>query len=143
MTIKVVIVHVQRGRDVDASRLVLFFVVVRALCFFFPWGALPDFVFLFSFSCSADHKRDWPTCKSHTLSSFFLCLFLWRCRFFRVFLYHCRFLFVWRERRTFSLSGWFFLPCDHGLDFFTSACVRIQSINQSEYFFRFGNQHAE
>ena len=23
-------------------------------------GALPDFLFLFSFPCSADHERDWP-----------------------------------------------------------------------------------
>ena len=30
----------------------------------------------------------------------------------------------------FSLPGGVFLPCDHGLDFFTSAHVRIQSINQ-------------
>ena len=26
-------------------------------------GALPDFVFLFSFPCSADHERNWPPCK--------------------------------------------------------------------------------
>ena len=29
------------------------------------WGEmlLPDFLFLFSFRCSADHKRNWPPCK--------------------------------------------------------------------------------
>ena len=26
-------------------------------------GMLPDFLFLFSFPCSADHERDWPPCK--------------------------------------------------------------------------------
>ena len=39
------------------------------------------------------------------------------------------FLFVWRVRRTYFPSGWCF--SNHGLDFFTSAYVRIQSINQS------------
>ena len=24
---------------------------------------LPDFLFCFSFPCSADHERDWPPCK--------------------------------------------------------------------------------
>ena len=26
-------------------------------------GGLPDFLFLFSFPCSAGHERDWPPCK--------------------------------------------------------------------------------
>ena len=26
-------------------------------------GALPDFLFLSFFPCSADHERDWPPCK--------------------------------------------------------------------------------
>ena len=60
---------------------------------------------------------------------FCCCLFIWRCRFFRVYI---RFLFV-MESTSYVLSFRmvFFLPCDLGLDFFTSAYVRIQSINQS------------
>ena len=27
-------------------------------------GALPDFLFLFIFSCSSDHERDWPPCEA-------------------------------------------------------------------------------
>ena len=27
-------------------------------------GALPDFVFLFSFPCSADHEQEWPPCNA-------------------------------------------------------------------------------
>ena len=30
------------------------------------------------------------------------------------------------------LLGGVFLPCDHGLDFGISACVRIQSMNQTK-----------
>ena len=33
-------------------------------------GALPDFLVLLSFPCSADHERDWPPCKVLS-SSFF------------------------------------------------------------------------
>ena len=55
------------------------------------------------------------------------------CLLFRVFLYHhCRFLFILLYGEyvvRFPLPDGIFLPCDYGLDFFTSAYVRIQSIN--------------
>ena len=62
--------------------------------------------------------------------SFFFPLFILRCRFFRVFFVPFP-LSVWRVRRTSFPSECVFLPLRPRAGFFTSAYVRIQSINQS------------
>ena len=67
------------------------------------------------------------------VSFFFSLLFIWRCRFFRVFFVPFITVFsLYGEYvvRSFLPNG-VFVPCDHGLDFSTSAYVTIQSINQS------------
>ena len=70
---------------------------------------------------------------SHTCFFFlflFSLLFIWRCRFFRVFF--CTIPALCLESTSYSfLSNGLFLPSDHGAGFWTSAYVRIQSINQS------------
>ena len=66
-----------------------------------PWLFVQTF-FVLCYACAPTDTRSYLTTSACVL------LFLWRCRFFRVFLYHYRFLVVWRVRRTFSLSGWYF-----------------------------------
>ena len=82
-----------------------------------------------------DHEQNWQpytrliltlaVCDDLTYIVYIhICLFVWRCRFFRVFfLYHFRFLFVWRVRRTFfSFRMVFFYLVTTGWIFDISLC---------------------
>ena len=61
--------------------------------------------FVLRYACAPTATRSYLTTACVLFSScFFLFLFLWECRFFRVFLYHYRFLFVWRVRSPRALS---------------------------------------
>ena len=48
-------------RHVNASRDFYFYFLRTSSVW--GGGALPDVFLSFSFSCSADHERDWPPCK--------------------------------------------------------------------------------
>ena len=50
-------------RHVDAPRDFLFFIFSERAARWGGGGALPDFSFFLFFTCSADHERDWPSCK--------------------------------------------------------------------------------
>ena len=91
-----------------------------------------DLYLKYSLSCASSYDREITQTLYPQIKHLHFFLFL-RCRFFRAFLVPFPLSLCIMEStsyvRSFLPDG-VFLPCDHGLDFFTSAYVRIQSINQ-------------
>ena len=89
--------------------------------------------------CSSSRSADWASTDimrpdSHTCFFFFSFCFLGDFAFFRVFLYHAVFPLYGEYVVRFFLPDDVFPPFDHGLDFFTSTYVKIQSVQSSMIF---------
>ena len=70
---------------------------------------------------------------SHTCYFLFCFCLFGDVAFSEYLLDHCRFIFVWKVRRMFFPSGWYFSTLSPRAGFFTSAYVRIESINKKIY----------